>query len=230
MRDPRLRAFRGPMLAFGLMLGLQALSGAVLFARKIGLSPSRVQAFYLGSEAAFMKPRTLAGLLEVAVPHLLAVPMVLFITLHLVGFVGLLRPRPFALLSGAAFGSALAGIASGFGVRYLWPGLAWVKIASFVTFEAVLLLWLALLAALFRPRPRSEGAIVAGGAEISGQGRPPVDPAGEGTGEQHLVVGRDHHGRRSEALDQLEALAAPQDERGLAQDLRVRGGAGEDAH
>lgn len=158
MRDPRLAPFRWPLAAFALMLGIGAAGAAVLFVRKIGLSPEAVRAFYLGSEAAFHRPRSLEGLLEVAVPHLLAVPLTLLVTAHLVGFAALLRPRPLALLSGVAFGSALAGIAAGFGIRFLWPGLAWLKIAAFAGFEATFLAWMALLLALFRGAPRAAGA------------------------------------------------------------------------
>lgn len=164
MRDPRLAPFRWPLAAFALMLGLNAASAAVLFARKIGLSPEAVRAFYLGSEAAFTRPRSLDGLLEVAVPHLAAVPMALLVTVHLVGFAALLRPRPFAWLAGAAFGSALAGIAAGFAIRFLWPGLAWLKIAAFVGFEATLLAWLALVGALFRGPPPAAVAAEPGAA------------------------------------------------------------------
>lgn len=150
MRDPRLAPFRWPLAVFASMLSLTAASAAVLFVRKIGLSPQAVRAFYLGSEAAFTRPRSLDGLLEVAVPHLLAVPMTLLVTVHLVGFAAVLRPRPFAFLTGVAFGSALTGIAGGFAIRFVWPGLAWLEIAAFATFETTLLAWLVLLLALFR--------------------------------------------------------------------------------
>jgi hypothetical protein len=172
MRDPHLAPFRWPLAAFSLMLGLTAASAAVLFARKIGFSPESVRAFYLGSEAAFSRPRSMDGLLEVAVPHLLAVPLTLLVTVHLVGFAALLRPRPFALLAGAAFGSALAGIAAGFTIRFLWPGLAWLKIAAFAGFEATLLAWLALVVALFRGPRRAAGAAEPGAA--GDPGRPAV--------------------------------------------------------
>lgn len=180
MRDPRLAPFRWPLLAFGLMLSLTAASAAVLFVRKIGLSPQAVRAFYLGSEAAFTRPRSLEGLLEVAVPHLLAVPMALLVTIHLIGFAALLRPRPFALLAGAAFGSALAGIAAGFVIRFVWP-IAWLKIAAFAGFEATFLAWLALLATLFR-RPSGDAAAARREAADAIAAPPPGDLVAAGNG------------------------------------------------
>ena len=85
MRDPRLAPFRAPALTFALFLVICAASAAVLFALKLGPGVARVQEFYLGSEARFAPPRTLGGLLQVAVPHLLAIPLVLFAASHLVG-------------------------------------------------------------------------------------------------------------------------------------------------
>jgi len=164
MVDPRVRPFRGPIAAFAAMLVIVAGTAAVLFARKMGLGAAQVEAFYLGSEAAFSRPRSLEGLLEVAVPHLLAVPLALFVTLHLVAFAGVVRRRPFALLSGLTFACALAGVAAGFGIRFLWPGLAWVKIAAFVGLEATLLLWCVLLVSVLVPGPngsrREEGPVL----------------------------------------------------------------------
>lgn len=160
MRDPRLRPFRGTVIGFLAFVIVQMASGGILFVRKMGFAATGVQAFYLGSEAAFTRPRTLAGLLEVAVPHLLGMPLVLFISLHLVAFVGLVHRRAFALLSGLSFGAALAGIAAGFGIRYLWPALAWAKIAAFVGLEALLLLWLVLLGTILW-----SGASAGSGAE-----------------------------------------------------------------
>lgn len=158
MRDPRLAPFRAPLAAFGLFVALQAVSGAVLFAGKLGLRPERLAAYYRGAEGSLQAPRTLAGLLEVAVPHLLAVPLVLFVTLHLVGFTGLVRRRPLALLAGLGFASALTGVLAAFGIRWIWTGLAWLKVGAFVGLEAALLFWLLLLLWLFLPPRAPRGA------------------------------------------------------------------------
>ncbi len=167
MRDPRLTPFRAPALAFAGFLLLSAASGAVLFVLKLGASAARVQEFYLGAPARFAAPKTLGGLLAVAVPHLVALPLVLFAASHLVGFARALGPRAFRLLVGVSFASALAGVAAGFAVRFLAPGFAWVKLAAFVATEATLLAWAALLVALFAGarepaaeagRPRVAGA------------------------------------------------------------------------
>jgi hypothetical protein len=145
MADPRIGRFAGPVAAFAGMVAVIMGTAAVLFARKIGFDPGHIQAFYLGAEAAFAPPRSLAGLLEVAVPHLLAIPMLLFVTLHLVAFVG--RVRPFAIAAGITFACAAVVIAAGFAIRFAWPGLAPIKIAAFLGLEGTMLVWLGLLVA-----------------------------------------------------------------------------------
>jgi hypothetical protein len=160
MVDPRVSRFAGPIAAFVAMVAIVMGTAAVLFARKMGFHPEQVRAFYLGSEATFAPPRTLAGLLEVAVPHLLAIPMLVFVTLHLVAFVHRARRRPFAVVAWITSASAFAVIAGGFAIRFAWPGLAPLQIAAFVGLEGTMLAWLALLAAAVLPR--TQGAACRG--------------------------------------------------------------------
>jgi hypothetical protein len=170
--DPRLAPHRAPALAFALYLLVSAGSGAVLFFLKLGVRAERVAEFYLGSEARFAAPRTLSGLLEVALPHLVAVPLVLFAASHVVGFARTVGPRAYSALLGLSFGSALAGILAGFGVRFVAPGLAWVKLGAFAGLELALLGWAALLLVLFWPQ-RS-------GARVETREAGRAGPAGDG--------------------------------------------------
>ncbi len=171
MVDPRMRRFAGPVAVFAGMVAIVMATGAVLFARKMGLAAGSVRAFYLGSEAGFAPPRSLSGMLEVAVPHLLAVPLLLFVTLHLVAFAFRTRRRPFTVVAAITFGCALAGILAGFGIRWIWPGLAALKIAAFVGLEATMLLWIALLVAAAWPAGRGSGERSPGYLQASRQGR-----------------------------------------------------------
>lgn len=164
MLDPRLAPHRVPSLAFAVFLVVQAASGAVLFALKLGGGVEGVRTFYLGSEERFTAAKSLAGLLEVAVPHLVAIPLVLFAVAHVVGFARLLPPRLFGALVGLSFGSGLLGIAAGFAVRWGSPALAWLKVAAFAGLELSLLSWAALLAVLFVPWPRAARAAHGAGA------------------------------------------------------------------
>ncbi|MHB8874791.1 MAG: hypothetical protein ACYC8T_13970 [Myxococcaceae bacterium] len=148
--------YRTVVLMFGAFLAIVAVSAAVLFASKLGLHPAAVSDYYRGSEASFIQPKSLAGLLKVAVPHLLAAPLALFVTLHLVGWVGRVRRRPFVVLSALSFGAVLAGITAGFAVRFVHPHFALLKLAAFLGLEATLLVWLGLLAVAAWPA-RSAG-------------------------------------------------------------------------
>jgi hypothetical protein len=149
--DQRLAPYRAPCLAFALFLVVQAVSAAALFVLKLGPGPAHVRAFYLGDPATFAQPRTLAGLLEVAVPHLLAIPLALFAVGHVVAFARGAGARAHRVLVAVSFASAGAGIAAGFGVRYVAPALAWIKIAAFVGLEAALVAWAAFLVLVFVP-------------------------------------------------------------------------------
>jgi hypothetical protein len=149
--DPRLAPFRLPALAFAVFLVVQAASAAALFVAKLGPGPARIAEFYLGSEERFTAPRSLAGLLEVAVPHLVAIPLVLFAVAHVVGFARAVRPRAFRLLVAVSFASALLGVGAGFAVRWVAPSFAWAKLLAFAGLEVALLAWAALLALVFLP-------------------------------------------------------------------------------
>lgn len=132
---------------FAIFLAAIAASAGALFLLKVGGSPDAVRTFYLGDEARFAAPRTLEGLLEVVIPHLVAMPLVIFTAAHLVAFSGILRGR-LALLRRASFGTALAGVVAGLAVRFVWPGVAVLKLAAFLLFEATLVAWIALVVAL----------------------------------------------------------------------------------
>jgi hypothetical protein len=151
VREPRLARFRGPCLAFAAFLLVQAVSAAALFATKIGPGPARVRAFYLGAPATFAAPRTLAGLLEVAVPHLVAMPLVLFAVAHVVAFARAIGPRACRVLTALSFGCAVLGVCAGFGVRFVSPALAWAKIGAFAGLEAALVAWASFLVVPFVP-------------------------------------------------------------------------------
>ncbi len=163
----RLAPFRWPALGFAAYLLVQAGSAAALFALKLGGGAAGVRDFYLGAPDRFVAAKSLAGLLEVTVPHLAAIPLVLFAAIHVIGFARSLPRTLFTTLVALSFASALGDVLSGFAVRWISPGLAWLKVASFAGLEVALVSWAALLFALFAPRPhasRVRGPVGAGAA------------------------------------------------------------------
>lgn len=151
MIDPAiaaLRPYRSVLVGFGFFLLLMGATAAALFVMKLGISAADIEAYYRGSEARFTRPRTLTGLLEVAVPHLAAIPVVAFITLHLVTFARVLDARFSRNLARLSFAVVAGSIAAGFAVRYVAPSLSWMKLLTFVAFEALMAFWLGLVVRL----------------------------------------------------------------------------------
>jgi len=172
MPDRRLAAHRLPALVFAGFLLVIAVSAAVLFASKLGGGPAALATYYRGDEASFVPARSFDGLLLVAVPHLVAIPLVLFAAAHVVGWARVLSERAYRGLLALSFGSAALSVAGGFLVRFVGPELAWLKVLSFAGLEAGLLSWAALLLMVFVPLGRRLPVPVEEpAAEDPGQGR-----------------------------------------------------------
>jgi len=129
------------------------LTNALLYFHKMSLSPSSVVEYYLGSEERFLQPRSYQGLLEVSHFHLFAMGMLLLVLTHLMLFVPL-RDRTKAWLIVLPFGSALVEEGSGWLVRFVHPGFAWLKIGGFLLLQGSLAALILLsLWAVFRGSP-----------------------------------------------------------------------------
>jgi len=115
-------------------------TNAGMYFSKMSLRPSSVVQYYLGDEQRFLEPRTLAGMLEVLHFHSFAMGILLLTLTHLLLFVPLsAQTKAFGIA--AAFLSGIADELSGWGVRFVHPAFAYVKVLSFLSLEAVLL-WL----------------------------------------------------------------------------------------
>lgn len=112
-------------------------TNALLYFAKMTLNPASVVAYYLGNEATFTQPRSYQGLLELTHFHLFAMGILVLTMTHLLLFVPMANARK-ALVVSLAFGSALADEAAGWLVRFVSPTFAYLKVAAFVSFEAVL--------------------------------------------------------------------------------------------
>jgi hypothetical protein len=120
-------------------------SNAGMYFSKMGLTPSSVVQYYRGNPERFLEPRSLVGLLEMLHFHSFAMGILLLTLTHLVLFVPIsLRTKAWSIA--VAFASALVGELSGWGVRFVHVGFAYVKIGAFVLLESVML-WLMLLIA-----------------------------------------------------------------------------------
>lgn len=140
-----------PLLILALVLVLlQLLSGIWLFAEKFGLNPSEVYVYYAGNKEAYILPKSFEGLLETAVPHLIAVSTTIFVYAHFLLFTQVISDDKKLMLILSLFISAMANIFSPFGMLYGYEIFAWLKVLAFWSFEGLmgLLLYLLFLAGL----------------------------------------------------------------------------------
>ena len=147
-------------LTLGLSVGLLSLfwvTNFALFVSRLGLTPSSVASYYLGSEADYRPPRTAGSMLEVTHAHLPMMALVMLLLTHLLIFAPYSR-RTRVLLIVGAFVSAALEEGSGWLVRFVHPGFAVVKLAAFVSLQGILAFLLVALALLLRAGAQSEGA------------------------------------------------------------------------
>ena len=150
-------------LAYTLILWV---TNAGLFFAKMSLTPSSVVEYYRGNEDKFLQPRSLQGLMETLHFHAFAMGILLMTLTHLVLFVPI-SMRTKAIGIAVAFSSGILGELSGWGVRFVHPGFAYLKILCFLLLEgSILWLVIAVGRALLTKAPS---------AYTQGQG-PPVRP------------------------------------------------------
>lgn len=134
------------------------LTNAGMYFAKMSLTPGSVVDYYLGNDARFLPPRSLLGLIEVLHFHSFAMGMLLMTLTHLMLFAPIsMRIKAWGIAT--AFISGIAGELSGWGVRFIHPAFAYLKIASFLTLEGTLLCLIVLVAwALLLDTPNAYGA------------------------------------------------------------------------
>ncbi len=101
-----------------------------LFAVKLGYTPSSVAEYYLGNPEKFMRPKSLAGMIEVLSPHLIAMSVYVLTLVHFSFFTNLKRK---VFWSATLMVAALLDNLSGPIIKALGEPFALVKIASFLT-------------------------------------------------------------------------------------------------
>ncbi|MEO8605021.1 MAG: hypothetical protein ABI629_20805 [bacterium] len=120
-------------------------TNAGLYFAHMGLTPSSVIEYYRGNEEKFLQPRSLQGLLENLHFHSFAMGMLLMTLTHLVLFVPIsMRTKAYGIAT--AFFSGIVGELSGWGVRFVSPQFAYLKIACFLALEGSIL-WLMIMVA-----------------------------------------------------------------------------------
>lgn len=138
----------------------------VLYFAKMSLTPSSVVEYYLGNEEKFLAPRSLQGLAELLHFHSFAMGILLMTLTHLVLFVPIsMRAKAWGIAT--AFFAGIGGELSGWGVRFVHPAFAYLKIGCFVLLQGAILCLMFLVArALLTSAPSA----------YTQSGGPPVRP------------------------------------------------------
>jgi hypothetical protein len=110
-------------------------SNILFFVEKTGFTYDSVVKHYLGSEDEFRNPVSYRGLLESTHFHLFVIAVALLLLNHLAAFVPVSQHLKLSLIV-VSFTTGLTNMASGWLVRYAAPEFAYLKVASFVLFQA----------------------------------------------------------------------------------------------
>ncbi|MBI3249678.1 MAG: hypothetical protein HYZ50_24545 [Deltaproteobacteria bacterium] len=159
------------ILCFIVYIAVLWLTNALLYFHKMGLTYASVTEYYLGSEEKFLQPRSYQGMLEISHFHFFAMGLLLLTLTHLMLFVPL-RPeiKPWFIV--IPFTSALLDEGSGWLVRFVHPGFAYVKILGFLALEGSLAILI--LVSLWAVFTGSQDTYRDGASPASSP--PPTDP------------------------------------------------------
>ena len=120
-------------------------TNTAMYLKRMSLTPSSVQSYYLGSPEEYSQPRSAASMLEVSHAHLATMGVMILLLTHLALFAPWEdRTKKWIIVLG--FGSSFLGEASGWLVRFVSPAFAVLKVACFLTFQSVLAFLIAVLA------------------------------------------------------------------------------------
>ncbi|MDD4855660.1 MAG: hypothetical protein PHQ22_03310 [Sulfuricurvum sp.] len=117
-------------LIFVALVIMQAVIGAVLFAQLVGISPDEVIKYY-GN-------KSLHGMLEVMLPHVLFISIALMASLHFLAFIDTLSKKEKTLFTQLLFTLFFMDQVSPIFISYGIVFFAYVKIVAFFGFEGVL--------------------------------------------------------------------------------------------
>ena len=133
------QSYRVAIAYFTIFGALLLLSGALLFASKLGLTVESIKTFYLGSATGFAQPKSSYGLLETALPHLGAMGLFIFVLGHFLLFAPKKEKRKAIFSVITLFLAAFFDIISGFCMIQGWEFFVFVKITSFLMLQGVAL-------------------------------------------------------------------------------------------
>lgn len=139
------RLYNYTVAYFLLFSVLLLLSGALLFADKIGFSYESVLHYYLGDENSFSTAKSYLGVLKIILPHVFTFGLFVMVVLHFLVFTKKRNTKEIYLLIYLTFFSAFLELFSPFFILWGFHFFAYIKILSFFLFEGSILYALFLL-------------------------------------------------------------------------------------
>ena len=121
----------------------QLFTGIWLFFEKYSLNPEHIAELIRGNEEKFLNPKSVLGILEIQVPHLIAISLTTFVILHFFYFTKINLFR--VLLSVLVFLAGILDILSNLLILKISPIFSYLKIFSFLIFEIGLFIAIVLI-------------------------------------------------------------------------------------
>ena len=136
------------LIAFSILLFIfsiifQLFTGIWLFFEKYSLNPEHITEIIRGNEEKFLNPKSVLGILEIQVPHLVAISLTTFVILHFFYFTKINLFR--VILSMAVFLAGILDILSNLLILKISPIFSYLKIFSFLIFEIGLFIAMVLI-------------------------------------------------------------------------------------
>ena len=132
----------GYFLLFSVLL---LLSGALIFAEKIGFSYESIQNYYLGNATSFSSAKTFDGLLKIIVPHIFAFGLFVMVILHFLIFTNKRDTKEVQFLIYSSFITAFLELFSPFFIIFGVDFFIFIKLISYFLFNFVILYTLFIL-------------------------------------------------------------------------------------
>ncbi|NOQ30947.1 MAG: hypothetical protein GQ570_07495 [Helicobacteraceae bacterium] len=123
-------------MIFLLLLTMQLISGVLLFSLNVGVLPSEIASYYLGSE--YTPAKSMETLVKVTLPHLLGFGFVLMGVMHLYFFIDEVTQTKKIVLLFIIVVSAVIDLLSPYLILLFGSSFAMLKLFGFVSFELII--------------------------------------------------------------------------------------------
>jgi hypothetical protein len=133
------KAYKYSIIYFLLFSLLLLSSGIMLFEEKIGFGIQNIQDYYLGNTMSFIPAKSSSGLLKIVLPHIFAFGLFSMVIMHFLIFTRERSKKKIKYLIYLTFLSALFEIGSPFFIIVGADTFAYIKLISFVLFEALII-------------------------------------------------------------------------------------------